>query len=115
MAIQDRPLLIINGKTLPYNNKVSYTDGSPEVETKGQVGGPPIKRLNYDNAFATVKVNIRYSAETEVIINEIKANSDNNSITYGTVKITGCVLKTSMIERSYGEDVDLEFNGNPVY
>jgi len=24
MAIQDKPLLIVNGKTLPYNSKVSF-------------------------------------------------------------------------------------------
>ena len=115
MAIQDKPLLMVNGKTLPYNSKVSFTDGTPEIETTGQVGGPPIKRKNYENAFSTIKVNVRYSNETEVIINQIMQNGDNNTIIYGVNKFSGCVLKTNMIERSYGEDVDLEFNGNPIF
>ena len=42
-------------------------------------------------------------------------NGDNNTIIYGVNKFSSCVLKTNMIERSYGEDVDLEFNGNPIF
>lgn len=114
MAIQDKPLLIVNGKTLPYNDKVSYTDGSPEIMFKGQVGGPPVKKKSYENAFAIIKANIRYSQEIEDIINSIRNNGDNNVVIYGTIKITGCVLKTHSIDRSYGEDIDIEFNGNPL-
>lgn len=114
MPIQDKPLLIINGKTLPYNSKVSFTDGSPEIMFKGQVGGPPVKNKNYDNAFSTIKTNVRYSAEIEEIIDSIRNNGDNNTLIYGTYKFVGVVIKTNAIDRSYGEDVDIEFNANPV-
>lgn len=115
MAIQDKPLLIVNGKTIPYNSKVSFTDGTPEIETSGQIGGPPIKRKNYENAFSVIKVSIRYSQETEATINQIMQNGDNNTIEYGSNRWTGAILKSNMIERSYGEDVDLEFNANPLF
>jgi len=42
-------------------------------------------------------------------------NGDNNTIEYGSNRWTGAVLKSNMIERSYGEDVDLEFNANPLF
>lgn len=115
MAIQDKPFLYVNGKTLPYNNKVSFTDGTPEIEFAGQIGGKPVKRKNYEKAFAVIKVNIRYNAETHNLINQIMANGDNNTISYDSNKFTSVVLKTNMIERSYGEDVDLEFNADPLY
>jgi hypothetical protein len=115
MAVSDKPLFSVNGKTLPYNSKVSFTDGTPETETSGQIGGPPVKRKNYENAYSVIKVNIRYSQENEATINQIMQNGDNNIIEYGSYRFTGAVLKSNMIERSYGEDVDLEFNANPLF
>jgi hypothetical protein len=115
MAIQDKPFLYVNGKTLPYNNKVSFTDGTPEIEATGQIGGKPVKRKNYDKAFSVIKVNIRYDVESHNLINQIMANGDNNTIAYESNKFTGVFLKTNTIERSYGEDVDLEFNADPLY
>lgn len=114
MSIQDKPILVVNGKTVAYINKVSFTDGAAEIMFKGQVGGPPVKVKNYENAFATIKTTIRYTAESEEILNAIRNNGDNNTIVIGTTKFSGCVLKTNTIDRSYGEDVDIEFNGNPI-
>ena len=114
MAIQDKPFLEINGKTLGYNNKFSSTDGSPERKVYGQIGGKPVITFDYSNSFATIKVDVICTAETEEFLNQLKANGDNNTLIYGTKKFNNVIYHSNKTEYVVGEPISIEFTANPL-
>ena len=121
--VYDKKIDAIPIKSLKQEDNEVY-EGIKKIYSNGILKYPKFLSFDQGNEFKSSnltdylknhRVNVRYSNETEVIINKIMQNGDNNTIVYGVNKFSGCVLKTNMIERSYGEDVDLEFNGNPIF
>lgn len=114
MAIQDKYPFIINGTAIEYVGDPSFTTGGPTVDTSGQFGGAPFHTFNYENNYSTIKITIKFTDQKEVLINQIIANNDNNTISFGRNKYVGVVLVNRNVERKYGMDIELEFRANPI-
>jgi hypothetical protein len=81
-------------------------------ESKGVVGGKPVKSVDYSNNFSSVKVKVYVTEEIGDFLRSVRTNEDNNVLSYGKIELTGIALKPVLI--ADGDEVDLEFEGNPI-
>ena len=113
MTILDYGDLTINGKVMAYEGAVKIEKGSPTFTVHPQVNGGKFVRQDISTNYSTIKIPVRVTPDNNKEYDALRANGDNNVITFRDQNFTGCLMD-KLPEREDLAIVDYVFFGDPA-
>lgn len=116
MTIRTNKTLEINGITISYvNNGVKTYTGGGKIESNGQVDGAPTHKLNIEENFGMVKVEVE---NTDANITQFRqffsTGNGTHTIGYGTDTFLNCTLIQLPEDQATLETSEYIFHTDPI-
>lgn len=116
MTIRTNKTLEIDGITISYiNNGVKIHGGGGKIESNGQVDGAPTHKLNIEENFAMVKVEVENTDENIAQFRKFwSVSNGNHTIRYGDDTFLNATLNQNPDDQATLETSEYVFHTDPI-